>query len=66
MHNAQVRISEIERQMKEMVSTIEMKMDEERWHRAELEKEHQEVISRMNEYSVEQEMTMEHWRFSHS
>jgi len=37
-------------------------MDEECWHRAELEKEHREVISRMNGYTVEQEMTIEHWK----
>jgi len=37
-------------------------MDEERWHKAELEKEHRGVISRMNEYTVEQEMTIEHWK----
>jgi len=61
LHNAQMRISEVERQMREVVSTYEVKMDEERWHRAELEKEHQEVISRMNEYAVEQKMTIEHW-----
>jgi len=30
LHNAQVRISEVERQMREMVSTYEGKMDEER------------------------------------
>ena len=57
-----MRISEVERQMREVVSTYEVKMDEECWHRAELEKEHREVISRMNGYTVEQEMTIEHWK----
>ena len=62
LHNAQMRISEVKRQMREVVSTYEVKMDEERWHRAEFEKEHREVISRMNEYTAEQEMTIEHWK----
>ena len=62
LHNAQMRISEVEQQMREVVSTYEVKMDEERWHRAELEKEHREVISRMNEYTTEQEMIIEHWK----
>jgi len=62
LHNAQMRISKVERQMREVVSTYEVKMDEERWHKAELEKEHRGVISRMNEYTVEQEMTIEHWK----
>ena len=42
------------------MSTYEVKMDEDCWHRAELEMEHQGVISRMNEYTVEQEMTIQH------
>jgi len=37
-------------------------MDEERWHRAELEKEHRKVISQMNEYTTEQEMSIEHYK----
>ena len=48
--------------MREVVSTCEVKMDEERWHRAELEKEHRKVISQMNEYTTEQEMSIEHYK----
>jgi len=53
LYNAQIRISEVEPKMKEMVSTYDVKMDEERWHKAESKKEHQKVISRMNEYATE-------------
>ena len=52
LHNAQMRISEVEQQMREVVSTYEVKLHDERWHIAELEKEHREVISRMNEYTA--------------
>ena len=38
------------------------KLEKERWHRAKLEKMHQELMGQMKEYTVEQGQDIEHWK----
>ena len=49
LHEAQIKINKMEQQMKEIMMTYDMKMNEERQHQAESEKRYQEMIAQMND-----------------
>jgi len=62
LHEAQIKIKKMEQQMKEIMMTYDMKMNEERQHQAESEKTHQEMIAQMNDYTLEQKWNIRHWK----
>jgi len=62
LHEAQIKINKMEQQMKEIMMTYDMKMNEERQHQAESEKRYQEMIAQMNDYTLRQEWNIRHWK----
>jgi len=62
LHEAQIKINKMEQQMNEITMTYDMKMNEERLHQAESEKRYQEMIAQMNDYTLEQEWNIGHWK----
>jgi len=50
LHNMQIILDDSKQQVKESKA----KLEKERWHRAKLEKRHQELMGQMKEYTVEQ------------
>ncbi|KAG2408055.1 uncharacterized protein HKW66_Vig0028770 [Vigna angularis] len=62
LHKMHIRMDDAEQQANAAVT----KLKKERWHRAESEKKHQELMNQMKEYIVEQELVTEHWRRSFS
>jgi len=53
LHEAQIKINKMEQQMKEIMMTYDMKMNEERY---------QEMIAQMNDYTLEHEWNIRHWK----
>ena len=49
LHEAQIKINKMEQQMKEIMMTYDMKMNEEHQYQAESEKRYQEMIAQMND-----------------
>jgi len=62
LYKTHIKINKMKQQMKEITLTYDVKMNEERRHQAESKKRYQEMIAQVNDYTLEQEWNIRHWK----